>query len=184
MSHSNSLNSISTAVSFNTEHNTLSHSNSMDNLLRQKPHNTTGSKSKSHQSSFLKRRDSGKVYDALVETSSIVTAFSDAVMENGGACDDGVTQSLPTRLTHHTKICTDSAHLGMNNGVIIGTSTAYRSNFHPSQQGSSPEGSTPPVGWGQEKQDDVFSDKFVLNSETSHTGRRRVGGDGKVRNVQ
>ena len=185
MSHSNSLNSISTAVSFNTE---MSHSNSMDNLLRQKPHNTTGSKSKGHQSSFLKRRDSGKVYDALVETSSIVTAFSDAIVENGGAYEDGITQSLPASLTHHTKIRTDSTHLGMSNGAVIGaSSTAHRSNFHPSRQGSSFEGGVPSAGWrGGGEREDGFSDKFVLNSEASNStqaGLREVDGNGKVKNI-
>lgn len=164
MSHSNSLNSISTAVSFDSNHNHLSHSNSMDSLLHSSHSKPSTAKSKG-QSSFLKRRDSGKVYDALTETSSIVTAFSDAVLENEGAC--GVTESLPTKLANHTRIQTDSK--------------GHRSNFH-AQAGSSEDpcagerGTSEGVRRGRKGGVDGFSDKFVLDSGRDQR-RRQLNGE-------
>lgn len=71
--HSNSLDSISTALSFGTELRPLLHSNSMDSLLHR-----TGARKKGGQALQGKRKGGGKAhYDELMESSSVITALSD-----------------------------------------------------------------------------------------------------------
>jgi hypothetical protein len=160
---------MSTAVSFNTESQILAHSNSIDNLIHPKLPNNAVPKSKGHQSSFLKRRESGKVYDALTETSSIVTAFSDAIVENNGAFDAEITVSLPAKLATHTQIQTASTPPGGGTSYGSSGTADHRSNFrtgHESRQGSPNEGckGSPEALTGWKGEVDEFSDRFILDS--------------------
>lgn len=108
MIRSNSLDSVSTAVSLGASD--LSHS--MDSLLlsNREPHRSRG------QSLNLRSRrmkENGKVYDTLMEVSSILGAFSDAALEQeeGSECDgftlslqsDGRQSFLPTTTTCATE---------------------------------------------------------------------------------
>ena len=91
---SSSLNSISTAVSFGSEGHFLAHSNSMDNLLHKKQSKSNTVKSKCNPPS-KKKKENGKVYDTLLDSASVVTAFSNYVTEK--SCGRDFTQSLPDK---------------------------------------------------------------------------------------
>lgn len=134
----------------------------MDNLLRSSNSKPNAAKSKG-QSSFLKRKDSGKVYDALVETSSIVTAFSETVLENDGAFE----QSQPAKLTNHTKIQTEDASSN--------SAATHRSNLRNGETLEDPrtssrargKGSSEGVSSGRRGEGDGFSHKFVSECDVS-----------------
>ncbi len=103
--HSASLDSISTAVSTGTEQQQklLSHSSSMDNLIHKTSHHhhhhssshnpNPGSGGGSSGSKFMRRKDD-RVYDTLVESASILTTFSDQIIQNPDARSDCTTQVL------------------------------------------------------------------------------------------
>ena len=92
MAHSNSLDSVSTAVSLGASD--LSHS--MDSLLlsNREPRRPRGQSSNFRSRS---RKENGRVYDTLLEVSSILGTFSNAALERdeGSECGD-LTHSLPT----------------------------------------------------------------------------------------
>lgn len=148
--HSSSLDSITTAVSFGTEHPSMSHSSSMDNLLSSKSNPTHPS-----QSSFRRRKEnSGKVYDALMETSSIVTAFSDAIVENNRALD-------------YTESHSDARHHEIRTGSSPHTGAEVHRSSSPLVVDS--------TGSKRGREEDAFSDKFVLDCNSVEVGSAAEG---------
>lgn len=153
--HSTSLESVSTALS---GPDTMSHSNSMDSLLHNshsKP-NSRPTKSKGQGSMVRKhRKDGGKVYDALAESASIMTDFSDTVRVNSDltqslnsdrtqSLNSDLTQSLPAKLTRHCKIEMDSSPPPRPSTATATTSTSkHRSNHTGESLGVAPSGKRP-----------------------------------------
>ena len=83
--HSGSFNSVNTTTSFGLEGHSVYRSNSLDSITH-KLSNGTQTPPKTRDSAH-RRKESGKTYDALEETSSVATSYS--------ACD-GLTETCRT----------------------------------------------------------------------------------------